>query len=141
MNATPGNIEELFNSYKNHKTEAKTCLLLLEALKRSEPPDIMPGQRMAVLRAKIEAHRAEILARHAAEIQEAQTVEKILERLPSKQGELLRLHYVQGLTYEAIAEKMHYCPQTIYDLRKKALASMALLATEKPTEAAKAVNF
>lgn len=136
MNATPGNIEELFFSYKKHKTEAKTCLLLLEALKEIEPPDSLTGASMTELRAKINSHRVEILARHAAEIQEAQTVEKILDSLPSIQGELLRLHYVQGLTYEAIAEKMHYCPQTIYVLRKKALASMALLATKTPTEAA-----
>ncbi len=141
MNATPGNIEELFFSYKNHKTEAKTCLLLLEVLKRSEPPDSLTGARMAALRAKIETHRAEILARHAAEIQEAQEVERILERLPSKQGELLRLHYVQGLTYEAIAEQMHYCTPTIYNLRQKALASVVDIITKTPTEAATAANF
>lgn len=141
-NASPGTIEELFKSYKDHRTEATSCHFLLEALKKCEPPDNMPGQRMAELRAKIETHRAEILQRYAAEIQEAQKIEKILERLPSKQAEVLRLHYVQGLTYEAIAEKMHYCPQHIYDIRKKALATLATIATKTPTEAAiMAANF
>lgn len=134
MHKASFDIEELLWNYKTSMIEVTICDALLEAVKKSMPPDDMPGARMATLRIKIEDYKTEKCKQRSDALCQAQRVTRILDRLPSKQGEVLRLHYVNGLSYEAIAERLHYCPQTIYDLRKKALVNASEIASHETTE-------
>ena len=55
------------------------------------------------------------------------TIERYIETVPDeRQRDLLRYRYIDGLTWERVADAMHYSTMQINRLHAKALTAMAL---------------
>ena len=47
-------------------------------------------------------------------------IEQAIDKLPQRENTLLRLYYIQGKTWEQVAEKMNYSVSHIHRLHRKA---------------------
>ncbi len=56
-----------------------------------------------------------------------QDVEAVIEMLPQKEKEVLRLRYINGLKWEQIAEKLKYTDRNVYLLHKAALDRIKII--------------
>ena len=87
------------------------------------------------MRAALLARYDKVLETTAAELL---AVETAIERLPDPtQRRLLRLHYINGLSWIAVADRMHYSERWVYELRDKALeqlGTMKLLDAVEPRD-------
>lgn len=63
-------------------------------------------------------HYEALQARLAAELL---AIEKAIEALPSRERQLVRLHYIQGLTWMQVAEEMKYSWSQIHRIHAEAL--------------------
>lgn len=51
---------------------------------------------------------------------ETLAIEMAIEALPSRERNLMRMHYIEGVSWEEIAQRTNYCLRQVYRLRKQA---------------------
>lgn len=83
---------------------------------------------LIVKHVEIQQHYEELLGRLACELL---TIEKAIEALPSRERQLIRLHYINGLTWSQVAEAMNYSWTQVHRIHAEALR---LLKTEEGEE-------
>ena len=54
------------------------------------------------------------------------TIERAIRELPSTYRVIMRLYYIDGLTWEEVADKTNYCDRQLRRIRDKALDKMSL---------------
>ena len=129
MREAKSDIEKLLQGYKDGRREADTAAAMLEVIQQNEPPERLHGPRVEEIREKLQPLRYKYMTRRAEALRQAEAVERLLDSLPERSAQLLRLHYIQGAPFEAVAAAMHYSPQHIYHLKKRALDDLAKVAT------------
>lgn len=60
-----------------------------------------------------------------------QEVLKVLEQLPDKEYGVLHRHYIQGMTWESVAEDMGYSVMQVWRIRKKAFTELEKILFQK----------
>lgn len=85
---------------------------------------------------QVEQLRAELLARYdklsADQAGQLLAVETAIESLEPTLRTLMRYHYIMGLEWEKIADRMHYSRRRIYELRTEALERLKTIETMEP---------
>lgn len=60
-------------------------------------------------------------------VEHKQIIEKSIDKVEDVTSKnILILHYIDGLSFEEIAEKLHYCERQISRLHKKAVENLTL---------------
>ena len=114
--------EQELKDYKPLKMEVKHLERLRASLIAEREADIKRGfcspapdsgfQFLIDLYAeKIQKHRAQILE-----------IEAVIDAMPEPCRQICRLHYIEGLTLEAITWRVNYSLQSVNRYKKKALA-------------------
>ena len=129
MREAKSDIEKLLQGYKDGRREADTAAVMLEVIRQNEPPESLHGPRVEEIRERMKPLRYKYITRRAEALRQAEAVERLLDILPERSAQLLRLHYIQGESFEAVAVAMHYSPQHIYNMKKRALDDLAKVAT------------
>lgn len=80
-------------------------------------------------RKELESLRAQLLAKYEklseARAGELLAIENAIDSLSDPtQRRLLRLHYINGLSWLMVADRMHYSERWVYELRDKALEQL-----------------
>lgn len=94
----------------------------IDALLESYRDRLMERQQVQELRDSLLEKYDEILADRAAELL---AVEEAIDCLDDPQlRTLLRYHYIDGLDWEEVGERMYYSGRWIYSLRDKAISKI-----------------
>lgn len=115
-------IQESLLQYKALKSEKAQLEELLEVLElQKSSPGLLPEPyevRADQVRLFYEGKISE-LDRTLLEIESA------IAKLPSTERQIIRLRYIQGKTWDAVADSVGYCRQQVFRIHKKALARLA----------------
>ena len=55
----------------------------------------------------------------------AETIKSVINAVPEEEGELLKLRYIEGKTWDSIANALYYSQATIHNMHRRALNKAA----------------
>lgn len=129
--------KEFLNQYLNceheiqHKQEkARQIRDMGESITQSfspAPARSGPSDKVGIAAGRLADMAAEIEADTQRLFRIMQDVEAVIELLPQKEKEVLRLRYINGLKWEQIAEKLKYTDRNVYLLHKAALDRIKII--------------
>lgn len=128
--------KEQLNTYKDIKKELADLQRRREELEaalyspRTQVLDGMPhsGPGVSYVREERMESKDEVLAMYKAKEAELQwalvTIENAIEKLEPRERQLVRLHYIDGLTWEQVAVEMCYSWRQVHRIHSDALKKL-----------------
>ncbi len=95
-------------------------------LKISELDALLADEKSKVIRDKRKKLRDYYSAKEIQLLDRIIAVEYAIADLPVRYRTIMRLHYIDGLTWEAVADKTHYSERHVKRLHREALRKMSL---------------
>ena len=75
-------------------------------------------ERAAISHAELSDRLRVVLAQIG---EEALEIERAIESLPARERNLMRMHYIDGVSWEEVAQRTCYCLRQVYRIRRQAL--------------------
>lgn len=108
-----------YKALKSEKAQLDELILELDAQKSS------PGKLPEPYAVRADEVRR-LYARKQTEIADKLLeIESAIEVLPPTERQIIRLRYIQGKTWDSVADSVGYCRQQVFRIHKKALAHLA----------------
>lgn len=97
----------------------------LQSPKTTQPGRVSGGKQSVVTEVDVKIdEKDELYAFYVDKVsllkRELWQIEQAIDKLPQRENTLLRLYYIQGKTWEQVAEKMNYSVSHIHRLHRKA---------------------
>lgn len=128
--------KEKLKAYRNIKLERDRILLMVEELEaqmrspRAQRLDGMPrsGSTLTSAVESLVIKHTELLERYRQKAEEladaAGEIENAIEALQPRERTLIRLHYIQGMTWEEVCVAMTYSWRQVHRIHSKALEEL-----------------
>lgn len=126
--------KDQLKAYRSIDLERRRLLLMIEELEatmtnpRSQQLDGMPraGSAPGSVLENLIIKRADLVEKYREKVLElteaTEKIEKAIEGLEPRERTLIRLHYIQGLTWEEVCVAMNYSWRQIHRIHGAALA-------------------
>lgn len=128
--------KEQLKAYRGIKLERDRLLIMIEELEaqmrspRSQRLDGMPrgGSASSSMVENLVVKHTELVDRYRRKVAEltkaTEEIEDAIEVLESRERTLIRLHYIQGLTWEEVCVAMTYSWRQVHRIHAKALEAL-----------------